>query len=144
MSSVEEINELREELARRRAARKESEEGTVVEQRKVELETEAEKLRREIAEEEAIAELLAGAGQTVEIKSERTDEEILLASSAAIAIANGATQEDVNVAISEFNASKSEPVKDEPVKDEPVKAEAAKPLVPASSTVTGAAKVEEK
>lgn len=140
MSSVEEINALRQELADRQAARKAAEVDNVDVRRQQELETEAEKLRRQIAEEDAVAELLAGAGQVEEKTEGRTDEEILFAAGVATAVANGATQEEVDAAVAE--ASKVQ------TKDESVKTEAPKPVVTPTLTTgtvnTGASKEEEK
>lgn len=153
MSSVEEINALREELANKRAARKDAEVDGVSVQRQAELDAEAEKLRREIAEEDAVAELLAGAGQnppaTEVVVNQRTDEEILLASAAATAIANGATQEEVNAQLAKLKDSKAEGddkvnAKPENKLETPKLTGAATPATGTSTANTGALKEEEK
>ena len=153
MSSVEEINALREELANKRAARKDAEVDGVSVQRQAELDAEAEKLRREIAEEDAVAALLAGAGQnppaTEVVINQRTDEEILLASAAATAIANGATQEEVNAQLAKLKDSKAEGddkvnAKPENKLETPKLTGAATPATGTSTANTGALKEEEK
>lgn len=155
MSSVEEINALREELANKRAARKDAEVDGVSAQRQAELDAEAEKLRREIAEEDAVAALLAGAGQnpaaTEVVVNQRTDEEILLASAAATAIVNGATQEEVNAQLADYKANKTEDapnVEDAPkVETKPETPKLTGTATPATGTSTantGALKEQEK
>ncbi len=149
MSSVEEINALREELANKRAARKDAEVDGVTVQRQAELDAEAEKLRREIAEEDAVAALLAGAGQNPEatevVVNQRTDEEILLASAAATAIVNGATQEEVNAQLADYKASKTEDApKVEEKPETPKLTGTATPATGTSTANTGALKEQEK
>ena len=151
MSSVEEIAALREELEAKRRARQGAEVENVEAKRQAELDKEADRLRREIAEEDVVAQLLADAGQVVEKQEGRTDQEIILAAGAAIAIANGATQDEVNVALAEAKGT-SETDDGKVVAVEAPKAEAPKltggrptPNATATSTVnTGASKEEEK
>ena len=93
MSSVDEIKALREELEAKQAARKQAEDEGVSAIRQNELDKEAERLRREIAEEDTVANLLAAAGQNPEASevtgAVRTDEEILAAHDAAVAAVTG-------------------------------------------------------
>lgn len=149
MSSVEEINALREELANKRAARKDAEVDGVTAQRQAELDAEKERLLREIAEEDAVAALLAGAGQNPEatevVVNQRTDEEILLASAAATAIVNGATQEEVNAQLADYKATKTEDTPKVEEKPEPAKLTGtATPATGTSTANTGALKEQEK
>jgi len=140
MSSVDEILALRKELAEKQAARQKSEVDAVDAQRQVELDKEAERLRREIAEEDTVASLLAAAGQNPEQSATfgtvRSDEEILAAHEAAVASVYGTETEATEAEVTPI--------------EEPAKAEAPKTETPklttgaASSTASGAAKSEEE
>lgn len=111
MSSVEEILELRRKLDEMRAGRVKQESEGATAQRQAELDKEAAKLKAEIANEEAIAFLLADAGQVSEGAThgvERTPEEILFAAEVAQASAYGVDQKDINEEVARRKAEAKE------------------------------------
>lgn len=149
MSSVEEIAALRKELEEKRAARQNAEVDQVAATRQAELDREAERLKAEIAQGDAVAQLLAGAGQnpvaTEVVVNQRTDEEILLANAAATAIANGATQEEVNATLAERKTAAAEEADKVKVKTDTPKLTTGQPAPTTTGTAnTGAQKEEEK
>ena len=148
MSSVEEILALRQELEQKRAANQQQAADSVTTQRQAELDKEAERLRREIAEEDTVAALLAGAGQNPE-KTEtfgtvRTDEEILFAHDVATASALGVDQAEIDKEVAARKAAaKEEAPAEEAPKQEAPKVETPRLNVAQPAANTGA-KEEEK
>lgn len=150
MSSVEEILELRQKLEELKAKNQQQAADEVTNQRQAELDNEAERLRREIAEEETVAALLAGAGQnpekTQKFGTERTDEEILFAHDVATASALGVDQAEIDKEVAARKAAAKEeqaPAEEAPKTEEAPKVETPR-LTAAQPAANTGAKEEEK
>jgi len=149
MSSVEEILELRRQLAEATAANQQKAADDVTSQRQAELDKEAARLRREIEEQKTVASLLAGAGQnpekTATFGTERTEEEILFAHEVATASALGVDQAEIDkeVAARKAAAKEQAPAEEAPKTEEAPKAEAPR-LTAAQPAANTGAKEEEK
>lgn len=148
MSSVDEIKALREELANKRAARKEAEDKAVSVIRQDELDKEAERLRREIAEEDAVAQLLAAAGQNPEASevtgTVRTDEEILAAHDAAVAAVTGEPVQETKTEGSPAKEDASSAKSDASTASETPKLTGGSPALSVPSSTQSAATTEQE